>query len=135
MMNQDPNCIFCKIVLGEIPCTKVYGDNSFLAFLDIHPVADGHLLLIPKEHYTWMHEAPDSLIADIFVTTKKLMNTMRKGLPCDYVQVVVVGEGVSHFHIHLIPRFTGDAPHSDPTHQYASIEEAESFASKIKSAL
>jgi histidine triad (HIT) family protein len=132
-MNND--CIFCKIVAKEIPSTKVYEDEDFVSFLDIHPVVNGHLLLIPREHYEWIHEVPDPMTGKIFITTKKLINTMRKGLPCDYVQVVVVGEGVPHFHIHLIPRFIGDKPDSDPTHEYTSIQEAEEYARKIKSAL
>ena len=96
--------IFGKIIRKEIPATIVYEDEQFLAFLDINPVAKGHTLLIPKARYTWIYDAPDEVVGEIFVKAKEIINAMRKGLPCDYVQVGVVGNEVPHFHIHLIPR-------------------------------
>lgn len=102
------DCIFCKIVRGEIPSEKVYEDSEFIAFLDINPVTKGHTLLIPKIHSTWMHETEDSVIGKIFIRAKELMNKIRLDLPCDYVQVSVVGEEIPHFHIHLIPRNLGN---------------------------
>ena len=60
------NCIFCKIVKGELPSYKVYEDDKCMAFLDIHPVAMGHTLLIPKEHYRWAQDMPDDLFGYIF---------------------------------------------------------------------
>jgi len=59
------NCIFCKIIKGEIPSTKIYEDKNFLAFLDIQPVSDGHLLIIPKKHIVWMQDADDQTISEI----------------------------------------------------------------------
>lgn len=103
-MNENKNCVFCKIVSKEIGAEINYEDDKFVAFLDIKPVEKGHTLLIPKEHIVWMQEASDSLISEIFVTAKKLMQKMIKELPCDYVQISVVGKDVPHFHIHLIPR-------------------------------
>lgn len=100
---MNENCLFCKIITGVIPSSKIYETDDFLAFLDIHPVSKGHTLLIPKTHYAWMHEVPGEIIERAFSLTKKLMNTMRENLPCDYVQVSVVGKDVAHFHIHLIP--------------------------------
>ncbi len=126
------DCIFCKIIKGEIPCTKVYEDANFLAFLDIHPVSDGHTLLIPKAHYDWMHNAPDEIISSSFILTKKLMNSLMKGLPCDYVQVSIVGKDVPHFHIHLIPRYYNDAVPMSPTHTYESPEHTQAIADAIK---
>ncbi len=102
------NCIFCKIVKGELPSNKVYEDSDFLAFLTIEPVSEGHLLVIPKKHVVWMQEADDEMISGIFKLTKKLMLAMKKGLPCDYVLVSVAGKDVPHFHIHLIPRNMND---------------------------
>ncbi len=101
-MNQD--CIFCKIVSGLIPANKVYEDDDFISFLDIHPVEIGHALLIPKEHWHWMTDVPDEIIAKAFIVAKKLMTQMKQDLPCDYVQVSIVGKDVPHFHIHLIPK-------------------------------
>lgn len=129
--------IFGKIIRGEIPATKVYEDDIFLAFLDINPVTKGHTLLIPKEQYTWIHDAPDELVAAIFVKSKELINAMRKGLPCDYVQVGVVGNEVPHFHIHLIPRSLNEAvaQTSRPHTPYETADEMVSFAEKIQQGL
>ncbi len=102
------NCIFCKIGAGEIPHNKVYEDPNFIAFLDINPVNKGHTLLIPKKHSVWMHDTEDEIIEEIFKLSKKLMKAMIKGLPCDYVQVTVIGKDVPHFHVHLIPRHMND---------------------------
>jgi histidine triad (HIT) family protein len=102
------NCIFCKIAKGEIPSDKIYEDENFLAFLDINPVVKGHTLLIPKKHFAWMQETEDETIAEIFKLCKKIMQAAIKGLPCDYVQISVVGKDIPHFHIHLIPRHFND---------------------------
>lgn len=101
-MNEE--CIFCKIVSGIIPANKVYEDDDFVSFLDIHPVEVGHALLIPKTHYTWMTDAPNEVIFKIFILAKEMMIKMKNELPCDYVQVSIVGKDVPHFHIHLIPK-------------------------------
>lgn len=134
MKVMDNNCIFCKIANKEIPCDKVYEDEKYLAFLDIKPVADGHLLIIPKEHVVWMQEADDQTISEIFKLTKKLMLALKNGLPCDYVQESVVGNEVPHFHIHLIPRHEGDNFKNFPTKEYKNGTEKE-VVKKIISAL
>jgi histidine triad (HIT) family protein len=123
--------IFGKIIRGEIPATKVYEDDRCLAFVDINPVAKGHLLLIPKEHFVWMQDVPDELLAYLFIKTKSLMKAMLAGLGCDYVQVSVVGKDVPHFHIHLIPRRLDDELHGWQTHSYDSAEEMQGFAQRI----
>jgi histidine triad (HIT) family protein len=129
--------VFGKIIRGEIPAVKVYEDDQFLAFLDINPVSKGHTLLIPKEQYVWIHETPDDVVAAIFVKAKELINAMRASLPCDFVQVGVVGNEVPHFHIHLIPRLLTDTVEqtSRPHTPYESSEEMEAYASKIKERL
>ena len=124
------DCIFCKIAKGEIPCKKIFENQKFLAFLDIKPVSDGHLLIIPRNHTTWMQETDDQTIGEIFILAKKLMLALKKGLPCDYVQESVVGNEVPHFHIHLIPRHNGDNFKNFPTKEYKEGEK-ESIAQKI----
>lgn len=99
------DCIFCKIIKGEIPSYKVYEDESFLVFLDINPVNLGHLLIIPKKHIVWMQDADDETIRGIFSLAKKMMKALKIGLKSDYVSLSVVGKDVPHFHIHLIPRY------------------------------
>lgn len=129
--------VFEKIIDGEIPCTKVYEDEQFFAFLDINPVTKGHTLLIPKQKYTWIHDTPDAVVGDIFIKAKELIMAMRKGIPCDYVQIGVVGNEVPHFHIHLIPRTLDENVQqtSRPHIPYEDVVEKDSFAEKIRSSL
>lgn len=133
---QNESCIFCKIGKGEIPCGKIYEDKNFLVFLDIKPVTDGHILIIPKEHIVWMQEADDEMIGDIFKLTKKMMLALKKGLTCDYIQVGVVGNEVPHFHIHLMPRYNEDnlQQYNLPTKEYKD-EQAKEIIQKITQAL
>ncbi len=126
--------IFGKIIRREIPATIVYEDDESLAFMDIAPVANGHLLFIPKVQYVWMQNVPDELLSQMFIKTKKLMIAMKSGLACDYVQVSVVGKDVPHFHIHLIPRFYNDELHGWRTGQYTG-NEINDYAEKIKKGL
>lgn len=125
------DCIFCKIIKGEIPAHKIYEDESFISFLDINPVSKGHALIIPKNHIDWMDEADDGLIKDIFVLAKKMMLNIKEKLPCDYVQVSVVGKDVPHFHVHLIPRNLGDDIHHKEILKYEDSE-VEEVINKIK---
>ncbi|HWC57515.1 MAG TPA: HIT family protein [Candidatus Paceibacterota bacterium] len=127
---MDDDTIFGKIIREEIPATKVYEDEKSLAFLDINPVAKGHILLIPKDQYEWMQDVPDELLSHLFIKAKGLMRAMVMGIPCEYVQVSVVGKDVPHFHIHLIPRKLHDDLHA-PLTAYDSPEEMEAFAKKI----
>ncbi len=124
-------CIFCKIIAGEIPADKIHEDEDFLAFLDINPIAKGHTLLIPKKHYQWMQDVPDETISSIFVKAKKIMLNLKDKLDCDYVQVVVEGKDVPHFHIHLIP---GYFEHKSAEWFFVKYEENEMqiFVEKLK---
>ena len=128
------NCIFCKIVKKEIPCAQVFENEDFLAFLDIQPVADGHLLIIPKKHIVWMQDAEDKVIAGIFKLAKKLMLAVKNGIGCDYVQLSIVGKDVPHFHIHLIPRYFNDGFPQFTTKKYQD-EESKKVAQKIVAAI
>lgn len=129
--NSDgAGCIFCKISKREIPSTKVYEDESFFAFLDIQPVSDGHLLIIPKKHIVWMQDAEDETICEIFKLAKKLMLAIKKGIGCDYVQLSIVGKDVPHFHIHLIPRYLKDNLPMFPIKKYKN-KESDEAAQKI----
>ena len=129
---QDQNCIFCKIGKGEIPANKIYENEKFFVLLDIKPVSDGHILIIPKEHIVWMQDASDEIISKIFILTKKMMLALKKGLPCDYVQESVVGNEVPHFHIHLIPRHNRDNFKNFPTGVYKQGQEQEIIEKIIK---
>lgn len=107
------NCIFCKIVKGEIPAKKIHEDSQFLAFLDINPITKGHTILIPKEHYMMMSFVPDEVLGKIQVLAKQLSELLMKSLEADDVALIVAngqaaGQQIQHFAIHLIPRYEGD---------------------------
>lgn len=104
------DCIFCKIVSGDIPSYSVYEDDSYKAFLDIHPLNPGHVLVIPKKHYRWVWDVPD--IGNYYAVVGKIANALRKALHTEWVVSIVLGEAVPHAHVWLVPRFDGDG-HAD----------------------
>ncbi len=103
---MDKNCIFCKIVAGAIPSHKVYEDDKFLAFLDIHPLAPGHVQIIPKEHYRYVWDVPNA--GEYFEITRKLALAIKKGFGADIVRSQIYGEEVPHAHIWLWADIPGD---------------------------
>lgn len=106
------DCVFCKIVRGEIPCFKVYEDERVLAFEDINPISEGHTLIIPKNHAENLWEiSPEDLTA-IHLASQKLIQAIRDALGPDGVAVLQLnGRGanqvVMHYHLHLMPRRAG----------------------------
>lgn len=100
-MNQES--IFTKIVKGEIPCHKVYEDDLTFAFMDIHPVQPGHVLVIPKQQIEFLWDLPDELYLAVMTTTKIIALKMREVLPQTYVSERIVGIDVPHAHVQLIP--------------------------------
>lgn len=127
------DCIFCKIIKGEVPSYKVYEDERFFAFLDIKPRNPGHTLVIPKEHFRWVWDVP--YLGDYFEAVGRVANAIRKGLKTDWVVSLILGEEVPHAHIWLIPRFSDDG-HGDSivlsNIKDISPEEMKKIAKKIK---
>ncbi|MDO8517932.1 MAG: HIT domain-containing protein [bacterium] len=105
-----PDCIFCKIVAGEVPSTKVYEDEEVLAFLNIAPREPQHTLVIPKEHYRWFYDMPDELSSKVFLVAKKIARELKEKTVSDFVQLSLVGKDVPHVHVHLVPRMLANAP-------------------------
>ncbi|MBD3249659.1 HIT domain-containing protein [Candidatus Woesearchaeota archaeon] len=137
MMMQD--CIFCKIVNGEIPCSKIYEDEKVLAFLDISPINKGHVLLIPKEHHKDLFDTPDDTLAAFAKTAKKIAKAIEQATDADGINLgqnngKAAGQEVFHAHIHIIPRFSDDGLKHWPGGKYKEGEEKE-FAEKIRSKL
>ena len=130
------DCIFCKIVKGEIPCHKVYEDDNFLGFLDVRPMNPGHVLLIPKKHYQWVDDYEP--YCEYWETARRLSKAVKKAMDCNLVSYVVYGLGVPHAHIHLIPKFEGDqhplGPNPEKTVEL-SEQEMKDIAKKISSAI
>ncbi|MBT4111326.1 HIT domain-containing protein [Candidatus Woesearchaeota archaeon] len=108
------DCLFCKIVKKEIPITKIYEDKKVLAILDIQPVNDGHVLIIPKKHAVLITELDDNLTSHLFKVAKKINISLRKsGLKCEGVNYFLAdGEAamqeVPHVHLHVFPRYKKD---------------------------
>lgn len=107
------NCIFCKMVGGEIPVTKIYEDEVVLAFLDIGPLSDGHTLLIPKEHFEKLHDCPSKLLGEICSRLGKIAKAVASAMNAEGYNVLcnngtAAGQLVEHLHFHIIPRNTGD---------------------------
>jgi len=98
------DCIFCKIIAGEVPAQKTYEDENVLSFLDAHPKAPGHTLVVPKEHYRWFYDLPDDLSAALFVAAKKVARALKEEHCADYVRLSAVGVDVPHVHLHLLPQ-------------------------------
>ncbi|MDR3340091.1 MAG: HIT family protein [Candidatus Symbiothrix sp.] len=95
--------IFSKIIAGEIPSYKVAEDDAYYAFLDINPVAKGHVLVVPKKEEDYLFDLDDGTLAGIALFSKRVATAIRKAIPCKRVGVTVIGLEVPHAHIHLIP--------------------------------
>lgn len=95
------NCIFCKIVSGEIPAHKVYEDENFLAFLDIHPQSPGHTQVIPKQHFRWVWDTPN--VGEYFEVVRKIARAQQKAFETEFVLSKIVGDEVPHAHIWVFP--------------------------------
>ena len=95
--------IFTKIVKGEISCHKIYEDELTMAFLDIHPLLPGHVLVIPKQQIEFVWDLPDDLYRAVMATSKKVALRMREVLPEKYIHERIVGIDVPHAHIQLMP--------------------------------
>lgn len=100
------DCIFCKIVVGEIPCNRVYEDELFLGFLDIFPLSKGNTLLIPKIHYRWVNDVPQ--FGQYWEAAKKIGTRIEKRLGAQSISYLTLGEEVPHAHIRIIPRYSPD---------------------------
>lgn len=107
---RDENCIFCKIICGEIPSRTIYEDADFKVILDASPASKGHALILPKEHCANVYEIREDLLAKAAKLAKKLAVHMSEVLACDGINLLqnngeVAGQTVFHFHMHLIPRY------------------------------
>lgn len=95
--------IFSRIIAGEIPSYKIYEDDLYYAFLDIHPLAKGHTLVIPKVETDYLFDLEDDLLAGMMVVAKKIALALDKTMECKRVGIAVLGLEVPHAHIHLVP--------------------------------
>ncbi|MHA1240927.1 MAG: HIT family protein [Promethearchaeota archaeon] len=111
MSNDD--CIFCKIIVKEIPSKILYENDYTIAFLDIFPISQGHTIVIPKKHFTNLKTIPINVLCDVMETVKIVSNLIYKKLDIDGYNILqnnykAAGQVINHFHIHIIPRSGAD---------------------------
>lgn len=138
-MAYDKNNIFAKILRGEIPCVKVYEDAKTMAFMDVMPESDGHVLVIPKEAAENILDLSTDGMAAMMATTQRVARAVDKALSPDGILLkqyngAAAGQSVFHIHFHIVPRWEGIpmAPHGKVMVQAAILEP---IAAKIRSAL
>ncbi len=108
------DCIFCQIIAGRIPATKVFDDDRVLAFMDINPLNPGHLLIIPRRHSPTIYDVEPTDLAAVFAAAQRLARAIKKALDPPGLNLVqsnnrVAGQIIDHFHLHLIPRWPNDS--------------------------
>lgn len=136
----EHDCIFCKIVRGEIPCAKVLETETVLAFLDIAPVVKGHALVIPKAHHQDIWALPPSLFPDLMAATQKVGQALKDALGAQGMNLGMnngraAGQLVDHAHWHLIPRYDTDGLTLWPQKSYDDIEEMSRTAQTISQSI
>jgi len=107
------DCVFCKIIRGELDSEVVYDNDHAIAFLDINPIHDGHTLVIPKEHHKDLYDLPDEVLSEVMKVVKKVAVGVKKAVNADGVNIgmnneLAAGQVVFHAHFHVIPRYEGD---------------------------
>lgn len=137
-MSQE--CIFCKIIAGQIPSAKVYDRGGVYAFLDIAPVNKGHALVVPKAHHATLFDLPEDLGRELLGALKTVGHavmaaTGASGLNVGMNNFESAGQLVHHAHFHLIPRHKGDGLTLWTQHAYERVEEMQKLALAIRSAI
>lgn len=133
------NCIFCKIVKGEIPATKIYENDKIVAFLDIAPVNPGHALVVSKKHFENLLSTPNEILAEMILKSKIIAKAIVDGLGIKGFNLAinngkVAGQVVFHVHFHIIPRYEGDG-RALWLGKKTNLKELEKIAKKIRKAI
>jgi histidine triad (HIT) family protein len=130
------NCIFCRIIVGEIPSATVYENENYKAIMDIEPAAKGHVILLVKKHYANLFELGDEAAPEMISTVRKVAKAIQEEFGCDGINLLqnngeAAGQSVFHFHIHVIPRYKDDHMNIPWTHCKYEEGEAESIAARL----
>ena len=128
------DCIFCRIASGEIPSRKLFEDEWTMAFMDVAKDVDGHILVIPKKHVKNILDCDEETLARVMATVKRISNHLTANCGYDGVNLLnasgeSAGQSVPHFHIHIIPRKTGDGIDAWPRFEGAKKDPEEVFQS------
>jgi len=134
------DCIFCEIVRGEIPSSKVFENEKVLAFLDINPVSKGHTLVIPKAHYAGFSEVPPELLTEMGRVLQRIGQAARRQLGSDGFNVLLnngraAGQLIDHAHFHLVPRTAGDGVMAWPKVRRYATGEMEAVRTQLAGAM
>ncbi len=126
-MHQDPDCIFCKLIRKELPCVRVYEDDSTFAFMDIAPVNKGHVLVIPKRHSETLLHMDERDAMNLFKSVQLVSDAVKKATNADGINILMsnfkaAGQIVLHAHIHIVPRFKDDGLKHWPSTKYKEGE-------------
>jgi len=137
---QKKQCIFCQIISGKVQSRKVYEDEHVIAVLDINPANPGHMLIMPKEHYSIMPQIPEEEVAHIFLVTKSLSNVSLRALEVQGSNIIVAngvaaGQRAQHFMVHLIPRKENDNVEFQVPQKTIPEEELEEIRNKLAKSL
>jgi len=133
------NCIFCKIIAGEIPSLRFYEDDAVVAFLDIQPANPGHALIVTKKHYPTMGETPDAELGRLFAAAKKVGLAAAAAVAAPGFNIIVnngtvAGQIIPHVHVHAIPRFEDDG-HQHWAKRSVPEEKMKAIAVQLQAAL
>lgn len=133
-------CVFCRIVSGEIPTKKLYEDDRTLAFLDIMPASEGHALVIPKGHYETLLDISKEELKKLIIAVREVAKGVIRSTNATGFNVLqsnkeIAGQVVPHVHFHIIPRYEGDGLHFHWPHKDVTDEELLSMQKRIKSAI
>ncbi len=132
------DCIFCKIIQGDIPSFTVYEDDLFKVILDRFPAAPGHMLIIPKQHYQDIFDLPEDVAKALYPLAKQMAVRIKKATGAEGINILqnngqAAGQSVYHFHLHLVPRKAGDGIVLNKSSNGATtLEELEEILDKIK---
>jgi histidine triad (HIT) family protein len=124
--------LFSKIIAGEIPCYKIAENNLFLAFLDVFPLREGHVLVVPKIEVDKLFDLPDNYLSELLVFAKPIAGAIERAFPCKRCGISVIGLEVPHAHLHLMPINTSnDLNFAQPGKQKASDDQLRAVQARL----
>jgi len=135
---QGPGkCVFCEIISGKIPSTKVYEDADIIVLMEIMPASKGHILILPKHHYQFIQEIPEKLLNKIVYFVKTISPILVKEMDAKSLSIYIpqgqlAGQRIQHFVVNLIPRYEGDNLAFDWEHKKADEKDLEKLSEKIR---
>ncbi len=136
----DESCIFCKIVRKQLPVSIIYEDETVMAFLDIRPLNEGHMLVIPKRHYVDIFDIPEDQLSQVHRVAKQVSAAVKKATNSDGISIIqqngkAAGQDIFHLHVHVVPRFEGQKLPSFSALKEVERTKLDAMAKKIKQQL